>query len=64
MTDEERERHHIPDAGKMVPTLTDAEREAIDIAESWLPPQCQESAATLHHLWLRVARDDPAVRVL
>ncbi|WP_353208458.1 hypothetical protein [Sphingorhabdus sp.] len=26
----ERERHHIPDAGKMVPTLTDEEREAIE----------------------------------
>jgi hypothetical protein len=25
----ERERHHIPDAGKMAPTLTDEEREAI-----------------------------------
>jgi len=35
-------------------TLTDAEREAIDIARSWLPPQCEESADTLRSLLERM----------
>ena len=41
--------------------LTDAERGAIDIAESWLPPQCGESAATLRKLLER--NDHDAVSV-
>jgi len=48
-----RKNDHIPDAGKMVPTLTDDEREAIEDAVAELTPGA--IAATLRSLLARLA---------